>query len=89
MLKITKLHETPSQVLLKLEGKITAQWASLLDGECRVYLRQCQALRLDCTGVDFVDAKGVEVLRSLPLDTVTLIGTPAFVAELLEIGGRS
>ncbi|MBX3235705.1 MAG: STAS domain-containing protein [Nitrospiraceae bacterium] len=89
MLKITTLQETASQVLLKLDGKITAQWASLLDGECRAHLRQRRAVRLDCTGVDFVDAKGIEVLRSLPLGTVTLIGTPAFVAELLDIGGRS
>ncbi|GIW54694.1 MAG: hypothetical protein KatS3mg082_1098 [Nitrospiraceae bacterium] len=35
MLKITETETNGSRVLLKLEGKITAQWAALLDQECR------------------------------------------------------
>jgi hypothetical protein len=38
MLKITKIEETGTTVLLKLEGKVTEQWAALLDGECRAFL---------------------------------------------------
>ena len=34
MLKITKIQESRRDVLIKLEGKITDQWAALLDGEC-------------------------------------------------------
>ena len=89
MLKITKIQESKSDVLLKLEGKITAQWATLLDGVCRSYLRQEQALSLDCSNVDFVDARGVEVLNNLPRKQVTLMSAPGFVTELLQIGGRS
>ncbi|HET9962713.1 MAG TPA: STAS domain-containing protein [Nitrospiraceae bacterium] len=89
MLKITKVRESRSRVLLKLEGKITAQWASLLDNECRTCLRNRQSVRLDCTGVDFLDAKGIEVLRTLHGRNVTLISAPAFVTELLRTGGRS
>ena len=33
MLKITTIQESGTDVLLKLEGKITEQWAALLDGE--------------------------------------------------------
>ncbi|MGH7148905.1 MAG: STAS domain-containing protein, partial [Nitrospiraceae bacterium] len=62
MLKITKIQESRSDVLLKLEGKITAQWAALLDGVCRSLLRQEKAVYLDCANVDFIDARGVEVL---------------------------
>jgi anti-anti-sigma regulatory factor len=89
MLKITKLEEKESTVVLKLEGKVTDQWAALLEGECRAFLRHRKRLLLDCTAVSFLDARGVEVLRNLPPDEVTLIGAPGFVTELLQTGGRS
>jgi ABC-type transporter Mla MlaB component len=89
MLKITKIQESRNDVLLKLEGKITEQWATLLDGVCRSYLRQKKAVHLDCSHVDFIDARGVEVLNSLPRTQVTLMSAPGFVSELLQIGGRS
>ncbi|THJ21394.1 MAG: STAS domain-containing protein [Nitrospira sp. CG24E] len=89
MLKITKIQESRSDVLLKLEGKITAEWADLLDGECRSLLRQEKAVYLDCSHVDFIDAKGVEVLRGLPPTQITLMSAPGFVMELLQIGDRS
>ena len=44
MLKITKIQESRSEVLIKLEGKITAEWAVLLDRECRVLLREEKAV---------------------------------------------
>ncbi len=89
MLKITKIQESRSDVLLKLEGKITAQWAALLDGECRVLLREQKAVHLDCSHVDFIDARGVEVLNNFPQSQVTLMSAPIFVTEMLRIGGRS
>ena len=89
MLKITKIQESGSDVLLKLEGKITVQWAALLDGECRSFLRQKKSVYLDCSNVDFVDAKGVEVLNNFPRTQITLMSTPGFVTELLQIGGQS
>jgi ABC-type transporter Mla MlaB component len=89
MLKITKIQESRSDVLLKLEGKITAQWAALLDGECRSLLRQEKIVCLDCSHVDFIDATGVEVLNNLPRRQVTLMSAPGFVTELLQIGDRS
>ena len=89
MLKITKIQERKRDVLLKLEGKITEQWAALLDGECRTILRQQKSVYSDCSHVDFVDARGVEVLNNFPQSQVTLMSAPGFVTELLQIGGRS
>lgn len=89
MLKITKIQESERDVLLKLEGEITDQWAALLDGECRAYLRQKRAVCLDCSHVEFIDARGVDVLSNLPSDSVTLMSLPGFVTELLHIGGQS
>ena len=89
MLKITNIQESGVDVLLRLEGKITEQWATLLDGECRSFIRQKKAVFLDCSNVSFVDGKGVEVLRNFPRTQVTLISAPGYVMELLQIGGRS
>ena len=89
MLRITKIQESGRDVLLKLEGKITEQWAALLDGECRSYLRKKKAVYLDCSHVEYIDGRGVEVLSELPHSHVTLMSVPAFVTELLQIGGRS
>ncbi len=89
MLKITTIQESGRDVLLKLEGKITEQWAALLDGECRSYLRKNKAVHLDCSNVDYIDGRGIEVLNTLPRTQVTLISAPALLTELLQIGGRS
>jgi len=89
MLKITKIEETGTTVLLKLEGKVTEQWAALLDGECRAFLNNRQTLMLDCAAVNFLDARGVDVLRNLRLNNVTILGAPEIVTELLRTGGQS
>ena len=89
MLKITKVQESGRDVLLKLEGKITEQWAALLDGECRSYLRKKKAVYLDCSNVEYIDGRGVEVLNGFPQSHVTVMSAPALVTELLQIGGRS
>lgn len=89
MLKITKIQESVSDVFLKLEGKITDQWAALLDGECRSYLRERKVVHLDCSHVEYIDQRGVEVVNNLPRRQVIIMSAPAFVTELLHIGGRS
>ncbi len=89
MLKITKMEENGTRVVLKLEGKVTEQWAALLDIECRAVLRNHKTLLLDCAGVNFLDARGIDVLRNLRLNNVTIIGAPGIVTELLQTGGQS
>lgn len=89
MLKITTIQENGVEVMLKLEGKITEQWAALLDGECRSFLRAKKAVYLDCSNVDFIDQRGIEVLNNFPSTQVTLISAPGYMTELLQIGGQS
>jgi len=45
-------------------------------------------VHLDCSHVDFIDVRGVDVLNNLPRTHVTLTSAPGFVTELLESGGR-
>jgi len=89
MLKITKVQESGNDVLIKLQGKISEQWAALLDGECRAYLRQKKAVYLECSHVVYMDARGIEVVNNLTHKQVTLMSAPAFIMELLHVGGRS
>ena len=89
MLKITRTETNGKSVVLKLEGKIMRQWATLLDQECRTALKANHKVELDCAGVDYVDEQGLEVLKKLPTTKVTLISTPGYMTELLHIGGQS
>ncbi|MGC4099567.1 MAG: STAS domain-containing protein [Nitrospira sp.] len=89
MLKITTVEENRTTVVLKLEGKITEQWAVLLDGECRAFLRTQKTLLLDCAGVNFIDAQGIQVLKNLSLKEVRIIGAPGIVTELLRTGEQA
>ena len=88
MLKITKVADDGTTVHLKLEGKVTAQWAALLDGECRAFLRGKKAVVLDCADVNFLDERGVDVLRNLPFSEVTMIGAPGFNNGMTGDGKR-
>lgn len=89
MLKITTTERNGHTAVLKLEGKIIEQWAVLLDHECRTALLHHRQVELDCAAVDFMDERGIEVMKNLPRKQVTLIGAPGFVRELLQTGGRS
>jgi hypothetical protein len=44
---------------------------------------------LDCSHVDYIDGRGVEVLNAFPHSHVTLMSAPALMTELLHLGGRS
>jgi anti-anti-sigma regulatory factor len=89
MLKITTIQESRSDVLIKLEGKITGQWVVLLEEECRSYLLQEKSVHLDCSQIDFIDARGIEVLNNLPPTQVHLMSAPGFITESLQVGVQS
>lgn len=84
MLRITKLEDNGAPVTLKLEGKVSDRWAALLDRECRSLLRHRRDVRLDFSGVSYVDAVGVEVVKSFPRQQVRIVNAPHFIEELLK-----
>lgn len=88
MLKITKTGESATDVQLKLEGNVAGQWAYLLDGVCRAYLRDKKTVWLDCAQVDVVDAQGSEVLKNLPHRRVKTIGAPLCATQLHLTGDQ-
>ena len=84
MLRITKVENNGAPVTLKLEGKVSDQWTALLEGECRSILRRQKNVRLDFTEVDFLDAAGIEMVKSLPSQQVQIVTAPGFIEELLK-----
>ena len=86
MLRITTMKENGSPVQLKLEGKITAEWTSLLEQECRALIARRQHVVLDMAGVTFLDGRGITMLRSLPDRYISLMNRSDFIKELLDKG---
>lgn len=87
MLRITRMDGKAGPVTLKLEGKVSDQWARLLETECRSLLRDGQDVRLDFSDVSFMDAEGVGVVRDFPRQQVCIVNAPRFIEELLKWGG--
>ena len=86
MLRITTMKMNGSSIRLKLEGKIMAEWAALLEQECLTLIAQQQHVVLDMAGVTFLDGHGVAILRSLPNRHISLMNRSDFIKELLEKG---
>ena len=86
MLRITTMKKNGSPVQLKLEGKIMAEWASLLEQECRTHIARRQHVVLDMAGVTYLDGRGITMLRSLPDRYISLMNHSDFIKELLDKG---
>ena len=84
MLRITRTSENGSPVTLKLEGKIHAEWVSLLQQECQTLVREKKDVLLDFAEVTYMDIQGIKLIRSLPARSIRIINAPAFIEELLD-----
>ena len=88
MLRITPAAKNVGTVTLKLEGKIHGEWASLLEQECFRLVHQQKQVRLDFSGVSYVDPEGIQVVRNLLNGHIQIINCPRFIVELLDRGGQ-
>lgn len=88
MLRITKVSDSRSSIVLKLEGRIESEWISLLKREIRRCLREKKVV-LDFSDVNFVDGHGLKTLNAfVSAGKVRIINCPAFVRVLLKCGSR-
>jgi len=88
VLRITKVAESPSHVILQLEGWIVSAWVAVLERECLTALRAQRTVLLDFSGVIFVNRRGVEMLQRLASDNLRIINCSALIEDLLQ-GGES
>jgi ABC-type transporter Mla MlaB component len=82
-LRITRAEGSRSRATLKLEGRVVAEWAALLERECSDLLRSSTAVSLDLAGVGFVDHAGVEALVRLSRAGVEIRCPDGAVASVL------
>lgn len=85
MLRITRT-ERPEEASLRVEGRIVGDDSAILDRECRSLLASGSTLRLDLSGVRFVDRAGVAVLRALRREGFGIEGCSPLLQEVLDDG---
>jgi anti-anti-sigma regulatory factor len=68
---------------LKLEGRLVAEWAALLERECSDLLRSSTSVNLDLADVSFVDRAGIEVLERLSRAGIEIRCPSGAVASVL------
>jgi ABC-type transporter Mla MlaB component len=83
MLKIT-IDKIMSETLLILEGSLSGPWVTelskaVIDSGC-----QPDTLKLDLTGIQFVDEQGLLLIRDLMRWGVSLAAISPFIKELLK-----
>jgi len=67
MLRIT-LHDQPQVLTLQLEGKLAGPWVRELEQSWQAVVGQHKrVVRLDLTGVTFIDAAGKQALAGMHL----------------------
>lgn len=84
MLRITTTIDEQFTCVLKLEGKLMADWISELQEACRQARAKSGRLQLDLSGLSFVDAPGIITLRELVRQGVAIVTPSPFVSELLN-----
>ena len=83
-LRITREGGSRSRATLKLEGKVVAEWAALLERVCSDLLQSRRRVVLDLAGVTFVDRTGIQTFDRLTRAGVEIHCRPGAVASVLE-----
>ena len=87
MLMITRSDGSDLTSTLKLEGKLLGPWIGELESAYGRFMVHPDRICLDLSGLTFVDAEGVLVLKRLIRDGTCVVACSAFVAEMLKHEG--
>ena len=68
---------------MKIEGRIVSDWIHVVESECQKLLAQGKTLSLDLSGVNFVGAEGVLMIRRLIDQGCALANCPLFIHHVL------
>ena len=83
MMRLTEIKRDRLWITLRVEGWITSKDCPLLESECTSLLGEGKRLRLECTGVTYLDSLGAGTLRALRRRRVEIVGLPQFVVEFV------
>ncbi|TMB10977.1 MAG: STAS domain-containing protein, partial [Deltaproteobacteria bacterium] len=81
MMRVTRIA---AGTTLRVEGRLTHQTVEELRMACETVITEEGALRLDVSGLQFVDPTGVALLRGLTRRGTRLGGCSGFLTELLR-----
>jgi hypothetical protein len=88
MLRISKLADHEGQAVLRLDGEVVGPWVDELARICAEATSrdhaQAPGLILDLTGVSFLDAKAIALLRGLVTGHVSVTNYSVFIGEQLK-----
>jgi ABC-type transporter Mla MlaB component len=84
LLRISRVVDRSSWTTLRVEGRIVAEWVSVLERECQLALQEKRPVRLDLSGVTFIDCRGVAALRQFDGNDLEIINCAEFIRELLR-----
>ena len=83
-LRITKIKQEPSLILLKVEGAVVGECVGVLKEECKGWHQKNQTVQLDFSGVTSLSPEGIEMLRGMPPTLLQVIKSPEFIHHLLN-----
>jgi ABC-type transporter Mla MlaB component len=84
MLKITRAVLSEQEITLELDGRVTGQWAALLQDSAESVLNQGLTLNVDLKNISFIDCEGIAVIRNLIHRGARHQNPPLFVAEQIK-----
>lgn len=84
MLKITRAVLSEQEVTLQLDGRVTGQWAALLQDSAESVLNEGLVLNVDLKNISFIDCEGIAVIRNLIQRGARHQNPPLFVAEQIK-----
>jgi len=87
MLRITRQPAADHETVL-LEGKLLHEWLEELQRVLAQAAGNGVPIRLDLSGLSFIDAAAADFLRQARKDGVSLAGASPFVNALLGLPGR-
>lgn len=84
MLKITRAVLSEQEITLQLDGRVTGQWAALLQDSAESVLNEGLTLNVDLKNISFIDCEGIAVIRNLIQRGARHQNPPLFVAEQIK-----
>jgi RNA polymerase sigma-70 factor (ECF subfamily) len=89
MMRVTRIATGDGTETFRVEGRLTHETVEELRMACEAVLTDRTSLRLDISGLKFVDPSGVSLLRDLERRGARLAGCSGFVGELLRARAES
>ena len=72
------------EITLQLDGRVSGQWAVLLQDSAESVLNEGLTLNVDLKNISFIDCEGIAVIKTLIQRGARHVNPPLFVAEQIR-----